>query len=809
MKVRTLKEIIQDQMLLSLRPIPGDGSGGGDGGGDGGGGDDDPGGGTVIIIPGTGINLSYNLRKRYTSNVAISDEIPLTDLIHEVILVACRGYLTQGANGKIRMHNKKPVDYAYGISAFSGDEIEVDNAQPWVDSLKYFIVVDPHTNKSEVRQVMEAVYPTSQNSITLTSNEPTEITVTAFSGADGASTPATATIDTSGIVAATNYIITLNGFTLEFIPSSGDIGESVASFLKGAINAHPKLNRQFIASWAEGDEFLTVQARNGVLTLNSDLAFTHAAPVADPITAPTLTENVGAGDLAAGEYLVAYTFKNVRGQTLLSEFKAITVSASATIDVSAVTPPADCTVVWYVSPEANSTKLRHYLENDGSGFTIDWPLPKLSASLPPDLNRTGTEIMRVVAVFSDREEERSDIGASNVMRGTFEWQLANRRKVINRIDVEYREAAQDWRLIELRERDDAHIAKIHKANNEKINGQAIDNYFQAKRIATGLLAEKLDADFFYEWSSTRRALLLEEGDVVAITDDGSGVINLPVMIQEMEIDADRAGLPEASFTAQKYYSTLYDDAVNEITVPIVSEIGDVVEEEPEPEPPEFAPDDITGLVRWYRPEGLAAFADNDPIGTWPDDSAANVDATQSSTARPIRKDAILNGQPIVRFDGSNDYFNIGDLSALTEGEAFLVIKLDTDPPSDPQSGLWNLGDAGTSDCHFPYIDGVIYDSFGTTARKTTVNPTPSLSAAFHIYSVYSASADWANSLDGVSLFSTGTNTVSFSAVATLGTSLSIGRFLDGDIAEFILYDHKLSTGDRADVMTYLQDKFGL
>jgi hypothetical protein len=226
-------------------------------------------------------------------------------------------------------------------------------------------------------------------------------------------------------------------------------------------------------------------------------------------------------------------------------------------------------------------------------------------------------------------------------------------------------------------------------------------------------------------------------------------------------------------------------------------------------PPPFAPDDITGLVRWYRPEGLAAFADNDPIGTWPDDSTANVDATQSSTARPIRKDAILNGQPIVRFDGSNDYFNIGDLSALTEGEAFLVIKLDTDPPSDPQSGLWNLGDAGTSDCHFPYIDGVIYDSFGTTARKTTVNPTPSLSAAFHIYSVYSASADWANSLDGISLFSTGTNTVSFSAVATLGTSLSIGRFLDGDIAEFILYDHKLSTGDRADVMTYLQDKFGL
>lgn len=366
----------------------------------------------------------------------------------------------------------------------------------------------------------------------------------------------------------------MNGVAIEFTPGSSDTAQSIASFLAGsiAINGHPKLNRQFIATWNTGDEFCTIQARNGTLTLNSALTETHTAPVADPTAAPTLTEVAGASDLLAGEYLVSYAYKNVRGQTLLSPFKAITIAAGSTIDVDAVTPPAGCTVVWYISPEANSTKLRKYLENNGSAFTIDWPLPKLSASLPPDLNRTGTEIMRVVAVFSDREEVRSDIGASNVLRGTFKWQLGNRRKVINRIDLEYREAAQDWRLIELRERDDAHIAKIHKVNNEKVNGQAIDNYFQAKRIATGLLAERLDADFFYSWKSTRRALLLEEADVVCITDNGSGVINLPVMIQDIDINADRAGLPEASFTAQKYYSTLYDDAVNEISVPIVSEL---------------------------------------------------------------------------------------------------------------------------------------------------------------------------------------------------------------------------------------------
>lgn len=556
-------------MLLAMRPIEDDGGGGGGDGGGGGGGGDDPGGGTIPVFPG----LGQNIRKRYTSNFAVTDEVPVIDLFNEVIFVSCRGYMTTNTKGQIRFHNKKPIDYAYGIAAFTGDEIEVDNAQPWVDSQKYFIVIDPHSDQSEVREVVSAVYPTSQNSITLTSSDPAEVVITGFAGADGASTPATATVDFGAFIDATEYTVTLNGIEIVFTPGSADTGESIAATISAAVNADPRLNRQFRSTWASGDDFIMLTARNGTLTLNSALTMSHAAPQTDPTVTPTLTENVSAGDLAAGEYLVAYTYKNVRGQTLLSPFKAITVSVDATIDVDAVTPPVGCTVVWYISPEANSTKLRKYLENDGSGFTIDMPLPKLTASLPPDLNRTGTEIIRVTAVYSDRGEVRSNIGASNVIKGTFKWRPGgNRRKTINRIDFSYREAGQDYRLIELREQDDASIARIKKVNNDKINGQAVNNYFQAKRLSTCLLAENLDADFYYEWNAIRRASLQEEGDVVCITDNASGVVNLPVMIQEIEVDPNRAGNPEYSFTAQKYYSTLYDDAVNEISVPIVSEI---------------------------------------------------------------------------------------------------------------------------------------------------------------------------------------------------------------------------------------------
>lgn len=222
----------------------------------------------------------------------------------------------------------------------------------------------------------------------------------------------------------------------------------------------------------------------------------------------------------------------------------------------------------------------------------------------------------------------------------------------------------------------------------------------------------------------------------------------------------------------------------------------------------FSPDDETGLVRWYEADFITGLVDTDPIATWEDASSAAVDATQASSGnRPTYQTNELNGLPIVRFDG-NDVFEIGDLSALTEGEVFIVIKLDADPATaGSTSGLWHLG-SDTTTTHFPYTDGTIYDGFGTTARKTTVNPTPALTS-WRIYNVWSAASDWASNLDGSSLYTTATNTVGFPADARLGAN-SVGIiYLDGDIAAFILYDHKLSAGTRSDVLGYLQDKYAL
>jgi hypothetical protein len=535
----------------------------GDPGGDGNGG----GGGESIpdSLPG----LGNFLRRRYTLNLLVNEEIPVIDLITDPIAVAARLYLTQGVNGKVKCNIKQPVDWCLGTTAFAiGDtELAVDNAYPWVESQSYLLLIDPHTDESEIRIVTEAVYDTDQNSVTLTSDD-ADISITGFSGCDGASTPADALITVNAVTASTTYTIALDGIDLPFTTSGADTTVGVAAFIAGMIAAHPGLDRRFRVVYNEGESTVALYGRFGTLTLNEALTKAHVAPESDPATAPTLATS--AGPLDAGEVRVAYAYKNEHGQTLLSPFKAVTLTGSQQIDVSAVTPPAGCTVVWYASARPGGSKLRYLEENNGAAFSIT-QLPRLTASLPPDINRTGTEMMRVKAAFSDRESVRSNTERANVLRGTFEWFLGKRNKRYNVVELKYRDQGQDYRLVNLRLRDDEHIAKVHKQEKLEVNGQGIDNYFQAYRIAAGILGEQMEADFFYKWNATRTALLLEEGDVVAITDSGSGVINFPVWIETMEIDPGSAGLPSVSFVGRKYANSLWDDSVVERIIPIVVE----------------------------------------------------------------------------------------------------------------------------------------------------------------------------------------------------------------------------------------------
>ncbi len=526
---------------------------GGDGGGGGGGG----GGGPTS-------NLYFFLRRRYVSNVVVTEQLKTIDFLHNVLFPASRIFFSQDAAGRIKLNSKKPVDWALAVNNLAGNTVAADDVSNWISDKSGQLLIDPNTLQSEVRTVTGANYSINQNTVTLDAS--INIAVTGFSGGNGAGVPATAQLRINSTT-PDNFFI-LDGINVPFTAADGDTIESIAGFIYGSINGHPVLRRKFAASWNPGSSDVFISGKSGSLNLDANLQFNHAAPIANPTLPPVLTAS--SGTLSAGTYKIAYSYTNERGQTLLSPFAEITLTANQKINVAAVSVPSGASCEWYCSPAANDRKLRFVKKNNGAAFVID-ALPRVSAALPSDINRTGTEIMRVAQVFSDRSDPRSNIAKSNVLKATFEW-LPERRQPVNQVEVNYRDSTQDWRLSRIILRDDAHIAKTKKTSKLEINGQAIDSYHQAYRIASGLLAENRDADFFYKWTADREALLLEEGSVVCITDDSSGVYNLAVRIEQIEVNVDK-GFPKVTFTARKYSTTLYDDSVAERQIPVIIETG--------------------------------------------------------------------------------------------------------------------------------------------------------------------------------------------------------------------------------------------
>ena len=68
-----------------------------------------------------------------------------------------------------------------------------------------------------------------------------------------------------------------------------------------------------------------------------------------------------------------------------------------------------------------------------------------------------------------------------------------------------------------------------------------------------------------------------------------------------------------------------------------------------------SPDSVAGLELWLKADAITPVPDGTALATWPDSSGNSRDVIQvSGTQQPLYKTNILNGLPVVRFDGVND-----------------------------------------------------------------------------------------------------------------------------------------------------------
>lgn len=219
----------------------------------------------------------------------------------------------------------------------------------------------------------------------------------------------------------------------------------------------------------------------------------------------------------------------------------------------------------------------------------------------------------------------------------------------------------------------------------------------------------------------------------------------------------------------------------------------------------FAPSSITGNVLWldaslgtYQSSGgSAATADGDVVGEWQDQSGSGNHATQATgSKKPTLRTNVLNGLPVLRFDGSNDGLAPSGFTVASAHTIFVVAKAAnsggnysvlTDDDGVPQlfcNGQWNL----------------------FTGSVTTIGGT---SANWNLLVLKGSGGSTDCYLNGTPAATLGAVFAGVTALSLSGYGGHTTNVFNGDIAAVLVYDSALSASNRTKVENYLAAKYGL
>lgn len=222
--------------------------------------------------------------------------------------------------------------------------------------------------------------------------------------------------------------------------------------------------------------------------------------------------------------------------------------------------------------------------------------------------------------------------------------------------------------------------------------------------------------------------------------------------------------------------------------------------------PAFAPTDIAGLNLWLKADALTGLSDGDGVASWPG-SSTGVTATQSNAAsKPLYKTGIFNGNPVLRFDGSNDFMDLDGFTSTAVQTLFAVVK--SANPTKNYQRLVMVQDTNYSSM----VD--VSGGVGTAGMGIYAGGASGVGAAFDTSAalVFSAVYNGASSKvlkNGVQL-ATGTVGTGVSSLFCLGSNYpdTTADNFQGDLAELIIYNSALSDANRQSVEAYLKTKYG-
>jgi hypothetical protein len=236
----------------------------------------------------------------------------------------------------------------------------------------------------------------------------------------------------------------------------------------------------------------------------------------------------------------------------------------------------------------------------------------------------------------------------------------------------------------------------------------------------------------------------------------------------------------------------------------------------------FTPPAAASLHSWGAADVGVTKDGSGYISAVADQSGSGNNATQGTgTAQPLWVDGVMNGNPVMRYDGTTDFMQIPSMGDLTNTQLTWFIAAQMVSTGAGEQMLIEASNAAPTFYYNAMKLGVdAADDFYGQYKHDSTNSWKVTDGAIdtdtHVLSLRRINFG-AMDLNVMSLGSTVSNTVNVPSPwcniigpVTLGAQmwkLQMVNFANVDIAEVLLYRGALSDADRTTVETYLYDKY--
>lgn len=224
------------------------------------------------------------------------------------------------------------------------------------------------------------------------------------------------------------------------------------------------------------------------------------------------------------------------------------------------------------------------------------------------------------------------------------------------------------------------------------------------------------------------------------------------------------------------------------------------------------------LTLWLDAGAIAGLTDGSAVALWTNKGNVAANLTQVTPAdRPLYKTNIINGLPAVRFDGASDFLASVAASTFMSSTQYTIFSVFSATAIDRNNAATYMNDllVGDRDGYAgqylkgsgPSYSALAYNYGG---GDQSVGTTITTNAWYALVTRHEAGNIYVHK-DGEADASTASGTTTWpipSDVLQVGFNKpGYDGWFQGDIAEILIYNTALSSGDRASVESYLDLKY--